>query len=485
MRKYMVIAVIAIMVLVSLVCITSLDKNVKAEDEIFQRSSVFMYGDVSSGNDGNLTTNKPTNKTGIAVDLFAEGANPFTEYYIGKWVTEPMAHEMKIDGPANFSIWASGNVNNIHFRARVTNERTYNPNSDSTYNDITTNTANLGDTPQVFYGEINITRVFQEGDRLAIRVYWQADAELGLNPEARIHYASKNYDSNLSVLCDSLKVIPTWDTVNYPDGKITFKAEFVDAFGNYDIVNDSWSIKITDKDGNIQNSVTELRSEATHNTINIYWIWDYGADEAEPGDYDITVSVIDNNGNIWSGNSKFPLTQIAPPLVDVQLETILLSNEKPNVGEKVYINATLLAFDSFEEEPIYVEVRFYVNEIPIDNVTLPIKIGSSRIATTIWIPKKEEVCTIKVVLDPDEYIKDKKRENNFGEKTIAVGKAKIQKEENKWYEELWDDIEDNNYLPIIIPVIIVIVVGSVIGIRKKRSKAEFEEKKEETKAKKQ
>lgn len=477
MRKNLTILIISIMVLLSLGILFCLNNNVEAQG-VLKRSNVYMAGALDTNDDANLTTTPPTNSTAITEDL--NGIVGISWNSIGRWVYNPMTSAMIIDGPGNFSIWASGNYDNIQFRARISNERTYDPGTPSTYDEIETNTGNLGDIPQLFNGEANITRFFQMGDELEIRLYWFADTQFGPR-NGMIYYEGKKQASNLSVFCDSVEITPEWESVNYPDALITYAGRIQDAFGRDDIVNKTWSIQIISSDGTIQKSTNEYSVDYPQfGMICVYWIWDYGADKAAPDTYDVKVSAYDNSGNLWNGEFKFPLTQVASPPVDIQIDQILLSNDEPEVGEKVYINATLKAFDTNTGEAVYVDVRFYINDVAIENITVTIEIGSSLTVTSTWIAKEEGYFSVKAEADPEEYVDDEKRDNNVEELSFSVGG--FQKppgdEDKEFYEEFWDWSKDDvYYLPIIIPPLIIVIAAVGIGVRrkKKRGKVEIEE----------
>ena len=485
MRKSLVWIIFGIMVLVNFVGIICINNTVLAQGSDHKRSNMYMYGDVNGGNDGNLTTEVPisdTSTTASTTVLFTSAIGTVNAN-IGTWVHEQFVSDVDINGNATFSVWASGDVDDASFEIQVYKGNL--PANQRNPDVITTDSKALGGEPTLFTGYGNITKNMKEGEWLEMDLDVMAsDNDFSVGHNVDVHYASRKHDSNLSILCDSVKITPSWDKVKYSEGKITFIGEISDAFGMYDIVNESWSIKILNEGGEQQDSIIEIDSmnDYNENTVNVYWEWEYGGDKAVPGDYSIQVFTRDNSNNLWSGEFIFPLTQLSPPAVDVQIENLFLSNDEPEIGEKVYINATIVAFsDSSDVKATYVEIRFFINEIPIENSTISIETGASKIVTGIWTPTKEESVTIKVVVDPEEYVNDDKRENNILDKIIGVGvPPEIPDNDKEWYEEMWDEVEEQDYLPLIIPVvvIIVIIIAVVVVKKKKGSKIEIEEEEE-------
>lgn len=495
MRKYLIMAVISIMVFGSLIGLNI--NNAKAQVDEGQRFSIDLYL-YSEGQDNDfLSTEVPSmdveNQTKNC-PLVAQA--PVVSGNVGTWRSMEIQKDIAIYGETEFVVWASGNVNYASFTVSIDDPHD-DVDNENTHR-ITTERKDLGSSPQTFKGTGNIDRedetiIFYAGDIIEMQLTWDAPLT-GVNDEARIHYGGREsndtnarlMDSHLSITCNAVYIDPEEDiNMDFDNQKASITYEFIDAFGKDDLLNNSYYMQINGEQG-FQKilSAPTITSEDNSNITSVTWVWGFGEDQSYSGDYSITVNVTDRSGNIWSlSTEKFYMTLLGESKVDIQIEGIFFSRD-PIVNEEVLINATIKLFGDENVNNLRVEIEYFADDASIGSETIHISTGESEISSMKWIPTEEKSYNIKVVIDPNNNVKETKEDNNE-QLTTAVAKEPgyvPQNEEDEWYEEFWDWTKDDAYYsPIIIPIVVVIAVASGIGIkRRRRSKEEFKETEEES-----
>ncbi|MCK5561014.1 MAG: hypothetical protein KAJ51_10490, partial [Thermoplasmata archaeon] len=270
-------------VIIILFCVIIFPSSEAAEES----QGVILYYDPSGG----LSTNELTDSDS---QTFSFGPSLMTlPKDVGSWATEPLAKPIKIAGPIDTVMWASGS-GTIYFEFR------FYINDEYTGILITTGTELLGQTPQEYSGtETGVEIELDSGDSFIVDVSIYTFGRGGT-----VHWGSNQHPANIMFSCNSVSISAPNSTIDSSSQKVTVNTTIVSAFGLEDIATYDFQIN----GPTAPEHMSELRTEVEDGQLKVYGVWDYGKDNAKTGeDYTVTAIVEDNSGNKWSKIAEEPI----------------------------------------------------------------------------------------------------------------------------------------------------------------------------------
>ncbi|UCG68095.1 MAG: hypothetical protein JSV09_09710 [Thermoplasmata archaeon] len=263
----------------------------------YKEAALYFYGD-GVGNE-TLETDVPTSSVGLSLNVGPTGG-VFIMWLAGRFETDPLQKDIRIEGTIMFDVWVEQlaippGIVQIDCQLLMDNE--------DIGIDIQSERIVINEVHEItFEGYVDIA--VDSGHTFGVQV---GVLYSGVNMD--FHWASADYPSNMVVPADWCSIEALDPVVDDYDKTTTITGSVLHALGPDEIVDFELEI-----DGPTSaDSLSGPETSVNGGTVTATWVWDWGADDAENGDYDVIMTVIDNSNNLWSAATSFVISITQPP----------------------------------------------------------------------------------------------------------------------------------------------------------------------------
>lgn len=464
MIKSKAIAFVAILVMSALISLPSISKEVVANGPNQQypekqNVTLYMYGPGTNWSEPEdhyefMNTTFPVNETPTKyrhndtyVDFLDTGARQGT---ISRWYSEPLEKDIQFNGTIHVTLFARGDINNIHFiirfyRMDANGEESRIRNYEVTTNEHETLSQSYSER---FYGNTTIpsnrNESINKGERFGIEISYEGRGAThipGVEPPSQenrnvtLCYASKITNKQntergpacVAINCNSIEVKVKKSTNNVNKQYMLITTEVYSAFGgpisegNFTDIT-AYFINVT---GPIEGESFEKAQDQPLDVVydnstkitKIYWQWNYGDDNAQSGDYWLNVSIKDKSANWWVGSKS---VTYGGPIQEWEVDfsipreeenvTFKVDDKKVDtlyVGEYAEVWIKTVGKGDSNYYPATIKVRITCTEIGNPDVEvfhndayIDIDLGENE-TYFVWKPSQTGDFNVKVTLDPD------------------------------------------------------------------------------------
>lgn len=256
-----------------------------------QPVNLYFYG----GDGGELKTDLPVGNQTTDVPCPGSPLPRAFGLLVGIWTTPEISTTISVEALISVSIWARSDqgANNVRFTVQIL------VNGNQIMDDIGTNSQSLSGTPSEFIGDGSGSQIeLNPGDTIAARLYYFADSQvvIGPAPDSTMLVGGSEFDTHITITTAPISI-----SVNEPiiiEDIVTFSATYADAFGSTKL---NAMLNVNGK-----SDVTTLSEPSFTPGINgssVAWGWNYKADEAQEGEYtvSVTLSYGEDNGFTATG----------------------------------------------------------------------------------------------------------------------------------------------------------------------------------------
>ncbi|MCK4718717.1 MAG: hypothetical protein KAT70_08620 [Thermoplasmata archaeon] len=239
---------------------------------------------------GNFSTETPKKSTPDEAKVYA--TTPDKDYAIGNWYLPPVEKDLRINGKIRFEVWlvskdtvALDVIINFDVQVWHGEDKTTVAGGSASNGRLGKNQeyALVGETDQV------VETVVPEGGQIFVLLFCSGKGNLFFL------YNSTVCPSHLTLPCQSVTVDMV---IERSDNSISLTGNVTDTFGPTDI-SILW-LSIVGPDGLAVNETIDF---APNSTCEVLWEWTFG--DNPPGEYIISLSVMDRSSNVWEKSDNF------------------------------------------------------------------------------------------------------------------------------------------------------------------------------------
>ncbi|UCG70705.1 MAG: hypothetical protein JSV09_06740 [Thermoplasmata archaeon] len=238
---------------------------------------------LKGGEEGELRVEMPEGNASTDVDCNGHYTARWLGYYIGTWISPPLAAPITVGTEFSCGLWVYSNegAKNVHFSVHIQ------VNGNDEY-DFWTESTSVSSTPTEITGEGSNSNSIQlqAGDTVGVRLAYFSDPKYYLGPgaDSKLIVGSAQYDTHVKISANPMTV-----SVNEPlvdEGFITFSATYIDAFSSTKL---NALLRV---DGGVDvETISHPTFSVGGNGSTVTWIWDYKSDGGRDGEYTVTISL--------------------------------------------------------------------------------------------------------------------------------------------------------------------------------------------------
>ena len=484
---------ISILILISALTIIIPQDVEAASSPGRQEVDFYMFG---PANDGNLSTENPTSDEDTQADCPDSGSKMGQQSTVGTWRSRSFTRGTTISGDVYFDVWAKtteGTVSDVDFTCQIS------VNGDQDQQSFTTDQNDTHPSPELFSAHAflestpnsDTTLHVGTGDHIEIEITYNGrDNFLEDSGHTVILYESITHDSGIRFLLGGVTIDFAENSIIVNDENeaedpstviVTTTLDYI--MGLEDMVEFGFEAVTVDDEGELF-EYEILEEEDDH--ITLEWKWRYADDYAASGTWELNVTCTDRSGNTWYQTQPLRIiTQIQPRLDFVLTDTSIIAT---NTYEKKtgYINVT---FACYGEEDIVGLIPYMIFKITtpqgvVDTIIRqpPIDSNSERIITIDYYFNNTGSYIVNVEINPrntwsywEANDQGTSEDNNVATVTITVITAPKKDDDQEWYEELQDDLENEVEYQAGLAAAVVVVILVVFLIVRRRREYEYED----------
>jgi hypothetical protein len=265
--------------------------------DTFEPQPVNMY--FYSGEEGGLLVEVPMGNTTAEVECPGNPTPRLAGYYIGTWASRPINTPVEIDDQISCGLWAYSNeqANNVHFNVEfyVNGQELF---------QFTTESSSLSITPEeiIGSGQSQEPILLATGDIISVRLAYFSDSRFGVGPGADsiLIVGDAEHDTHITVTASPM-------TLEIQEPEIQEQFVVISAY-----INDSFAstryftgIKILGRTD--VEAISEPTFTREGNATIATWIWDFKMDEAQDGEYRVSISVSYSEDNEFSAVETYDM----------------------------------------------------------------------------------------------------------------------------------------------------------------------------------